>query len=73
MVTVGIASGPLSSALAEALSATAIPGIVWQAVSITASDSIEHLDILFMNHPLNSQQPASADGILVMEPENHRI
>jgi len=47
----------LASALAEALSATAIEGNVWKAEISAANVTILHLDILFMIHPfLSSSQ-----------------
>jgi hypothetical protein len=57
------AASALTSAAAEALSATATDGIVWHADISTASVSIEHLDILFMDHPsllFSSEQAADS-------------
>jgi hypothetical protein len=59
----GAGSAGLTSAAAEALSATATDGIVWHADIRTASVSIEHLDILFMDHPsllFSSEQAADS-------------
>jgi len=59
----GAGSAALTSAAAEALSATATDGIVWHADISTASVSIEHLDILFMDHPsllFSSEQAADS-------------
>jgi hypothetical protein len=59
----GAGSAVFTSAAAEALSATATDGIVWHADISTASVSIEHLDILFMDHPsllFSSEQVADS-------------
>jgi hypothetical protein len=59
----GAGSAGLTSAAAEPLSATATDGIVWHADISTASVSIEHLDILFMDHPsllFSSEQAADS-------------
>jgi hypothetical protein len=59
----GSAAWTLAAAAAEALSATATDGIVWHADISTASVSIEHLDILFMDHPsllFSSEQAADS-------------
>jgi hypothetical protein len=59
----GSTAWTLAAAAAEALSATATDGIVWHADISTASVSIEHLDILFMDHPsllFSSEQAADS-------------
>jgi hypothetical protein len=59
----GSAACTLAAAAAEALSATATDGIVWHADISIANVSIEHLDILFMDHPsllFSSEQAADS-------------
>jgi hypothetical protein len=49
----------LTSALADELSAIATEGNVWQAEISATSETIVHLDILFMNHPFLSSSHSS--------------
>jgi len=49
----------LTSALADELSAIATEGNVWQAEISATSETILHLDILFMNHPFLSSSHSS--------------